>query len=316
MKTENKQKSNLGKAIVTLGLSFTLFNAIKAQDNITLKNGDELKVKVIEVNETEIKYKSFDNQEGPSRIIYKSEVFLIKYQNGTKDVFNEESVKTINNNTGPVYQNNSGPVKQIILEQPKQEDKRFDNDSTDFAKTRRKRFGGPRIGATFIGPGLSADYLSGAGKQPFITQFGWQFEGRLFTTDNGTQGLIEFVPLIGGIEQGLFIPSASVLLGIRGGKQNVYEFGIGPNFTVTKNYRGGSVGSVGVVIAAGTSLKSANIYFPITLAFVPSVGSSVKNEDPDTGLYNKDLDKTFLNKQKVQTSFKLSLLVGFNYRKK
>ena len=83
MKTQNKQKNNLGKLVLTIGLSFTLLNTLKAQDNITLKNGDEVKAKVIEINETEIKYKNFENQDGPTRIVYKSEVFLIKYQNGT-----------------------------------------------------------------------------------------------------------------------------------------------------------------------------------------------------------------------------------------
>jgi hypothetical protein len=72
MKTQNKQTKNLSKVLVTLGLSLALFNAIKAQDNITLKNGDEVKAKVIEINETEIKYKNSENQEGPTRILYKS----------------------------------------------------------------------------------------------------------------------------------------------------------------------------------------------------------------------------------------------------
>jgi hypothetical protein len=308
MKTNNR----LTKGITTACLSFLFLSAINAQDLMTLKNGDEVKAKVIEINESEIKYKNFENQEGPTRILLKSEVFSIKYQNGTKDIFNDEAVKTINNNTGPVYQNNTGPVKQIIIEQPPAPDKRFDKDSSDFAKTRRKRFGGPRVGATFIGNGLASDYMMANGKQPIITQFGWQFEGRLFTTENGTQGLIEFVPLIGGIEQGIFIPSASLVLGIRGGEKRIFEFGIGPNFSVTRDYKSNEVGSFGVVIAVGTSFKSGNIYFPVTLAFVPGVGSVVKGAD----FYNKDLDKTFHDKDKVSTGFKFSLLVGFNYRKK
>ncbi|MFZ1083058.1 MAG: hypothetical protein WAO19_14165 [Candidatus Kryptoniota bacterium] len=57
-----------------------------AQDVIVLKTGDEIKSKVIEITPTEIKYKKFDNLQGPTIIISKSDVFMIKYANGTKDV--------------------------------------------------------------------------------------------------------------------------------------------------------------------------------------------------------------------------------------
>ncbi len=306
MKTQNKQTNNLSKVVVTLGLSLTLFNSIKAQDNITIKNGDEVKAKVIEINETEIKYKNFENQDGPTRIVYKSEVFSIKYQNGTKDVFNNEPVKTINNNTGPLYQNNSGPVKQVIVQQAPI-DNRFDKDSTDFAKTKPKRFGGPRVGVTYITPGTSANYLNSEGKQPVITQFGWQFEGRLFTVDGNTQGLIEFIPLIGGVEQGLFIPSASLLLGVRSGGKNAFEFAIGPNLSASRDYKGDATVQPGVVIAVGTSFNKGNINFPVNLAFIPSIGSKHNVYDP--------ISQTNSSK-KFETGMRISLVVGFNYRKK
>ena len=67
---------------------------IKAQDLIILRNGDEVQSKVLEISTLEIKYKRFDNPEGPIYTIEKSEVFLIKYQNGTKDVFNEDRLKS------------------------------------------------------------------------------------------------------------------------------------------------------------------------------------------------------------------------------
>ncbi len=300
MKTHFK----LIKGLTTACLLLIVFSPLRAQDLLTLKNGEEINVKVTEITDDDIKFKRTDNLEGPLRIYKKTEVFSIKYENGTKVVFNSEPVKTNTNNNTPVI---------VQLQEPV--DKRFDNDSADFAKTKRKRFGGPRIGATLIGPGTAADYFSSQGKNPIITQFGWQFEGRLFTTGNGVQGLIEFVPLIGGIEQGLFVPSASLLLGIRSGGKNTFEFGIGPNFSVSKNYRRQSVGAVGVVIACGTSFKSDNIYFPVTIAFVPSVGSKAGSDyfDPDDTGNTEPLVK---KGEKVQTGFKLSVLIGFNYRKK
>ncbi len=68
--------------------------SIYAQDIITKKNGDEIKAKVQKIGTTEIEYKKIENLDGPSYTIAKSEVFIIKYENGTKDIINE-----INNTT-------------------------------------------------------------------------------------------------------------------------------------------------------------------------------------------------------------------------
>jgi hypothetical protein len=307
MKTQNKQSNILKKVFLALCISFLFCTVINAQDKITLKNGEEVNAKVIEINETEIKYKKSDNLEGPTRIFYKTDVFSIKYENGTKDVFSDEPVKTINNNTGPFYQNNSGPVKQVIVQKPLPIDNRFDKDSSDFAKVKHKRFDGPRVGVTYISQGTSADYLAGDNKQPLISQFGWQFEGRLFTIDGNTQGIVEFIPLIGGIEQGLFIPSASFLIGIRTGEKRTYEFAVGPNFSVNRDYNKDLVMQPGVVIAFGTSFKSGNINFPVNIALIPSVGSKHDVKDPVTETWST---KNF------QTGWRLSFVVGFNSRKK
>ena len=58
-----------------------------AQDFILNKNGDEVKARVLEITPTEIKFKRFDNLEGPVIILAKNDVMMIKYENGTKDVF-------------------------------------------------------------------------------------------------------------------------------------------------------------------------------------------------------------------------------------
>jgi hypothetical protein len=70
-------------------LIFLLMGAVSvmhAQDMITLKNGDEIKAKVTEISSTEIRYKRFDNLDGPVVVIPKADVFAINYENGTRDV--------------------------------------------------------------------------------------------------------------------------------------------------------------------------------------------------------------------------------------
>jgi TM2 domain-containing membrane protein YozV len=59
-------------------------------DLIILKNGQEIQAKVIEVGTSEIKYKNCDNQNGPTFSKQKSEVFMIKYPNGTSTVIEDQ----------------------------------------------------------------------------------------------------------------------------------------------------------------------------------------------------------------------------------
>ena len=86
------------KSITKFILIFTLYlgsNVAYSQDVITKKTSEDIQAKVIEVNTTEIKYKKFDNQTGPTFTILKTDVLMIRYENGSKDIFNETSpVKT------------------------------------------------------------------------------------------------------------------------------------------------------------------------------------------------------------------------------
>ncbi len=63
------------------------YSAISAQDIIMKKNADEIQAKVTEIGTTEIKYRKWDNLNGPVYTIPVDEVFVIKYENGTTDKF-------------------------------------------------------------------------------------------------------------------------------------------------------------------------------------------------------------------------------------
>jgi hypothetical protein len=60
---------------------------LNAQDIITKKNGDEIRAKITEINTDNVKYKKFDNPAGPDYTIAGSDIFMIKYENGDKDLF-------------------------------------------------------------------------------------------------------------------------------------------------------------------------------------------------------------------------------------
>ena len=55
----------------------------------------------MEIGQTEIKYKRFDNQEGPLYVAAKSDISQIFYENGTKEVFNNEKIVSYNSKKEP-----------------------------------------------------------------------------------------------------------------------------------------------------------------------------------------------------------------------
>ena len=69
---------------VLLACSFTI---IKAQDTLTMRSGENIAVKVLEVGPSEVKYKKIDNLNGPNFTVLKSNLLMIRYQNGSKDDF-------------------------------------------------------------------------------------------------------------------------------------------------------------------------------------------------------------------------------------
>ena len=140
---------------------------------------------------------------------------------------------------------------------------------------------GPRLGFTVFTPGDLSDEL----ETHFITQYGWQWESR-FADGERVVGLVEWIVLIGGMEQGMFLPSISSLVGVR--NYQGFEFAAGPNL---------SASGLGMVLAVGVNYKIGNLNLPINFAFVPS------NKD---GIWG-DGDRP--------TGARFSVMVGFNMHK-
>ena len=64
-----------------------------AQDRLFFLNGDETDVKITEISSSEVKYKRLDNLEGPSFSTLKSELFMIKYANGDKEMMTAQTAE-------------------------------------------------------------------------------------------------------------------------------------------------------------------------------------------------------------------------------
>lgn len=103
------------------------------------------------------------------------------------------------------------------------------------------RLNGPRMGASMTF-GDAAKVLkapeSEGGFNMFPTNFqiGWQFE-KQYISAGDFQALVEFIPMIGGLESGKFIPSATFINGFRMGKKG-WEIGFGPNFRIVSKADG------------------------------------------------------------------------------
>jgi hypothetical protein len=79
------------KKLLLLIVLFCASLTIMAQDVIVKKDGSTILSKVLEIGETEIKYKKWSNQDGPTYTIHQSEILRINYQNGETDSFYDEN---------------------------------------------------------------------------------------------------------------------------------------------------------------------------------------------------------------------------------
>ena len=109
------------KKVYCIAIILFAFKIGFAQDFIVLKTGEEIKSKVTEITSNEIKYKKFDNLEGPAYSVNKSTVFMIKYKNGTKDIINpinekQKDVSKENNSnvTDSKYKTKRKPVLSCV----------------------------------------------------------------------------------------------------------------------------------------------------------------------------------------------------------
>ncbi len=151
---------------------------------------------------------------------------------------------------------------------------------------------GPRVGISYvlvgfqefndavqkIFPDSSRRYI------PIFTQFGLNLEQRIRLGDTQSHFAFQEVLLLGGVDQGIFLPSLSVLVGFR--SRAGLEFGLGPNLSLERS--SGSFGvSLAVVFSVGWTFAFSNVFVPVDLALVPSPEGS-----------------------------RLSLLTGFNFKKR
>ena len=157
------------------------------------------------------------------------------------------------------------------------------------------------MGFTYF-TGQTGSILKGAKKDggfnayPMMFQFGYQFEVQYLNQGN-FQALFEFIPIITGLDQGKFLPSISILNGMRSNISG-WEFAFGPVFYLNKqakgyldndnnwhfgdppassnfstelrfDSRGEPAFDAGFVFGIGKSFKSGKLNIPVNAFFIP-----------------------------------------------
>lgn len=167
------------------------------------------------------------------------------------------------------------------------------------------RSDGPRMGLTYFMDGRTTEILQnqksrgGFNANPYMFQFGYQFE-KQYLNEGNFQALFEFLPMVTGLDQGMIIPSFTIMNGLRSNK-NGWEFAFGPSFSLTKQakgfygtnnewkleedtvglgfspsfeYRLDSRGEVRIhpsfIFAVGKTVKSGKLNVPINAYFIPN----------------------------------------------
>lgn len=122
---------------------------------------------------------------------------------------------------------------------------------------------GPRVGLVVISGAAALERLREHDLNQLMTVFGWHFEQMTRPSRNGPSLVTEEVLMVAGADQGVFIPSATLLFGLRtpGG----FEIGMGPNVSPF----GGAM-----AFGIGKSLNYGGVRIPLNLALVQSKGAT------------------------------------------
>ena len=187
-------------------------------------------------------------------------VIIIVFLSNTFSISSQNSEKTENNQIEDLKPLKDFPSEESRLETPPPP-KFFSH--------------GPRIGAsllydadtnTFGIPAMTGFVSVG----PVISQFGYHVDFDI-VTKAGFDPVAQIDLLIGGVDQGLAIPSLSAVIGIR--ISQGFEIGVGPNLSITRrNYESSIATGIIVVIGYSFRLPNDNIAFPVDFAIVASNG--------------------------------------------
>ena len=185
------------------------------------------------------------------------------------------------------------------------------------ANAQIEKLAGPRVGITMVTPGLLANILkkdvsffSDENRESWdgtslgeygavMSQYGWQWESR-FADGGEVTGIVEWIALVGGMEKGMFLPSASSIIGAR--TDGGLEFGVGPNL---------SLSGIGMVFGIGYNFKSGNLNLPINISVIPGRKMTGEIETWEGDEFSNPMYEEY----EYNTGTRIAITLGFNISK-
>ena len=177
------------------------------------------------------------------------------------------------------------------------------------ANAQIEKLAGPRVGFTYVTAGPIADFLHdgfdfdededggyGSTGPAFTTLYGWQWESRFADGGGNITGIVEWIVLVGGMERGKFLPSASSIIGARTDKG--LEFGIGPNL---------SLAGIGMVFGVGYNFKSGRLNLPVNISVLPGRKMTGEIQNQDGNWQTEEYE--------YNTGTRIAITLGFNMSK-
>jgi len=178
--------------------------------------------------------------------------------------------------------------------------------ATNNPNKERVNLSGPRSGFTVF-TGSTAKIITasknagGFGASPVMFQFGYQFEAQ-YLNEGNYQALFEFLPVLTGFDQNIFIPSLTIMNGFRDNKHG-WEIAFGPTFSLVPmadgyydsngnwhlnneypndgskrpasisrlDSRGDLAGKASFILAVGRTIKSGKLNIPVNAYVIPSL---------------------------------------------
>jgi hypothetical protein len=138
-------------------------------------------------------------------------------------------------------------------------------DRTEQPRFEERDLSGPRFGVTMVmGNGELYRQLKEEKMDRVLSQFGWHFEQQVVPEGGGPQFVVQFVPLLAGVEYGIVVPNATLAMGVRFPRG--WEFGLGPNVMATGVEDSDDL-HTSLVMALGHSFDYGGVSLPVNLAF-------------------------------------------------
>ena len=180
---------------------------------------------------------------------------------------------------------------------------------------------GPRFGYTYsFGRDAkilqAAEIDGGFDAFPAMFQFGYQFE-KQYLNEGNFQALFEFIPMVTGIDQQMFIPSLTFLNGFRNNNSG-WEIAIGPSIASStkltgaeyngKFYSESKLNEMGVKDLTMEKRLDSRGNFTLTSALVIAIGKTIKS-----GKMNIPIN--FYSTIPTKEGFRIGLSVGYNSKR-